>query len=630
METAQILQLASLLTLPQLQVAEVLSLRAEGTRQRDLARALGVAPDDPALVAALGALHAAGLAWPDEREPEWIRTVQLHQVLANSYGFGRAAEHEMTYLPLDLLQRVAYELGAPVGRDHQRLVREIGAVLADPDRVREQFRQAPAAAQAILLRLAVGEPFYSDAQDLLALRTSRRGTPLRWAVHRGLLVFNGYYGNAVAMPSEVGAALRPDFRAPFDTAPPAPPSIAIGAEHIDRAGAAAARAALASVVTLLEECGRTPVPILKAGGIGLREVRKLARLIESDEEGVRFWLTVAGMNGLIGITGDRVAPSAEFDDWLKLDPAEQFGRLLDGWFRMPAAPLLLDGRPALVGSEHDENSATLRVTLAAVLASLRGGRGAAGPEGLAAMLAYLRPLVAGDAAEAAPMTRALWREYELMGVGARYAPTSLCHALAAGDHARLESTLREFLPPAQDSVLLQSDLTAIATGTPSASLSALLDLAADRESRGGGSTWRFTESSVRRAFDAGSTADELLARIRAAAAGGRVPQPLEYMVADLGRKHGVVRVRTVGSVLRSEDVALLGEIRRVRSLARLELTELAPTVLSSALTPAETLAALRAAGYAPAGENPDGTIAFERPTRHRAPHRAIEDPDDDE
>ncbi|WP_432986269.1 helicase-associated domain-containing protein [Dactylosporangium sp. CA-233914] len=618
METAQILQLASLLTLPELQVAEVLSLRAAGTRRRDLARALGVSEDDPRLAAALRTLHESGLARPDERDPEWIRTVALHQVLANSYGFGRAAEHEMAYLPLEQLQRIAFELGAPVGRDQRRLVEAIGAALADPDLVREQFRLAPRAAQDIMLGMAVGEPFYADPNAMLALRTGRRVSPLRWAVDRGLLIFNQYYGAAICMPSEVGAALRPDFRAGFDTTPPAPPSAPAAAGTVERSGAAAARAALGSIVTLLEECGRTPVPILKAGGIGLREVRKLARLIGSDEEGVRFWLTVAGMNGLIGIAGDRVAPSAEFDNWLKLSPAEQFGWLLEGWFRMPAAPLLLDGRPALVGGEHDESSALLRVTLAAVLASLRIGRAAAGIDGLATMLAYLRPLVAGDAEEVVPMVEALWREYELMGVGAHYAPTSLCHALAAGDGDRLAAALKDFLPAAEETVLLQSDLTAVVTGTPSATLSALLDLAAERESRGGGSTWRFTESSVRRAFDAGCTADELIARIRTAAAGGRVPQPLEYLVADLGRKHGNVRVRTVGCVLRSDDTALLGEIRQVRGLARLELTELAPTVLSSALPPAETLAALRAAGYVPAAENPDGTIAVEHPARHRA------------
>lgn len=313
METPRILQVASLLTLPQLQVAEVLALRAAGTRRRDLARTLGVAEDDPRLAAVLDVLRATGLAWSDEREGRegWIRTVALHEVIANSYGFGRAAAHELTYLPLEQLRRIAYELGAPVGRDHRRLVEAIGEALADPEVVREQYRAAPRVAQEILLDMAVGEPYYSDPHAMMALRNGRRSSPLRWAVDHGLLTFNAYYGAAISMPSEVGVALRPDFRAGFDPVPPAPPSVPVSAETVDREGAAAARAALAAVTTLLEECGRTPVPILKAGGVGVREVRRLAKLLGSDEEGMRFWLTVAGMNGLIGIAGDKVAPSAE-------------------------------------------------------------------------------------------------------------------------------------------------------------------------------------------------------------------------------------------------------------------------------------------------------------------------------
>ncbi|GAA3457715.1 helicase-associated domain-containing protein [Dactylosporangium matsuzakiense] len=615
METARILELASLLTLPQIQVAEVLSLRAAGTRLRDLARTLNVAPDDPNLTDALRVLFEAGLVRP---EGDWVRTVELNKALANTYGFGRVAAHELTFIPLEQLQRIAGELGLPSYKETQQaLIRHISTALADPDLVRTLFRQAPRPAQDVMQRMADGSPQLSDPELSLALRTNRRA-PLRWAVDRGLLVFNAYYGT-ITMPSEVGVALREGFTAGFDPVPPAPPTLAAPVEAVDRGGAAAAAAAIASVQTLLDECGRTPVPILKAGGISARELRKLARLIDSDEEGVRFWLTVAGMNGLLGIVGDRVAPSTEFDNWLKLEPAGQFGWLLDGWFQMPAAPLLLDGRPALVGSEHDAGSAMLRTTLAAVLASLPPGRGAASLAGLASMLAYLRPLIAGDADEVVPLATAIWREYELMGVGAHLAPTALCHALAAGDRRQLLDVVQGFVPAAVETVLLQGDLTAIATGTPSAALSALLDSAADRESRGGGSTWRFTESSVRRAFDAGTSADELLARVRAAAAGGRVPQPVQYLIADVGRRHGSVRVRTVGCVLHSADRALLGELQRVRSLAPLELTKLAPTVLSSALPPAETLAALRHAGYVPAAENPDGTIRLERPARHRAP-----------
>jgi hypothetical protein len=79
-----------------------------------------------------------------------------------------------------------------------------------------------------------------------------------------------------------------------------------------------------------------------------------------------------------------------------------------------------------------------------------------------------------------------------------------------------------------------------------------------------------------------------------------------------------VRVRPVGCCLRSDDTALLAEILRAKGLSKLGLSLLAPTVLSSAAPLAETLAALRAAGYAPVGENPDGSRAVEPTSKHRA------------
>jgi hypothetical protein len=100
--------------------------------------------------------------------------------------------------------------------------------------------------------------------------------------------------------------------------------------------------------------------------------------------------------------------------------------------------------------------------------------------------------------------------------------------------------------------------------------------------------------------------------------GGRVPQPLSYLIGDVARRHGQVLVRPVACCIRSDDTALLAEIARARSLAKLHLTELAATVLASAAPAAETLAALRAAGYVPASENPDGSRALELAPKHRA------------
>jgi hypothetical protein len=70
-------------------------------------------------------------------------------------------------------------------------------------------------------------------------------------------------------------------------------------------------------------------------------------------------------------------------------------------------------------------------------------------------------------------------------------------------------------------------------------------------------------------------------------------------------------------------------ILHTRSLKALQLHRLAPTVLASAEPPAETLAALRAAGHAPASLHLDGSPAIEIPHRRRAEPSPTEPTSDD-
>ncbi|MEV6924055.1 hypothetical protein AB0M46_06010 [Dactylosporangium sp. NPDC051485] len=84
------------------------------------------------------------------------------------------------------------------------------------------------------------------------------------------------------------------------------------------------------------------------------------------------------------------------------------------------------------------------------------------------------------------------------------------------------------------------------------------------------------------------------------------PQPGYFAIGPVGRALADgrplvpaqrLRVRPVGSVVVSEDPDLLDEVA-----AALELERFAPTVAGSSEPPAETIAALRAAGYVPEAE----------------------------
>jgi hypothetical protein len=181
---------------------------------------------------------------------------------------------------------------------------------------------------------------------------------------------------------------------------------------------------------------------------------------------------------------------------------------------------------------------------------------------------------------------------------------------------RLTSALTDAMPEDVDHVLIQGDLTITAPGPLAASISRRLGLLADIESRGHATVYRVTESSVRRALDAGMDAEGIHAFLREISR-TPIPQPLTYLVDDVARRHGAVRVGTALSYLRSDAADTLAALLEDRRLASLGLHRIAETVLICTAPSSEVISTLRAAGYAPAAEGPDGGIVIRRPDDHR-------------
>ena len=190
----------------------------------------------------------------------------------------------------------------------------------------------------------------------------------------------------------------------------------------------------------------------------------------------------------------------------------------------------------------------------------------------------------------------LVREFTTLGLVADDALSPLGRAVAVEDWALAAEVLAAAMPPAVDRALFGADLTAYVTGAPTSAVSALLDSAADREGRGGAVAWRFSPASVRRAMDAGATADSLLGALSGIAEG------------ELPQRHGSLLVSGAVSVIRSEDAALLEQVVADRNLKGLGLRSVAPTVVASDEDSDALLTALRAAGYLPMPE-PGSTAA---------------------
>ncbi|MFE5209872.1 helicase-associated domain-containing protein [Streptomyces sp. NPDC056600] len=185
--------------------------------------------------------------------------------------------------------------------------------------------------------------------------------------------------------------------------------------------------------------------------------------------------------------------------------------------------------------------------------------------------------------------------------------------------------LTPLLPAPLDHVLLQADLTAVAPGPLVRPLAETLDVLAEVESKGGATVYRFTPGSVRRALDSGRTAADLHAFL-AAHSRTPVPQPLAYLIDDVARRHGVLRVGASSSYVRCDDEKVLEEILADGRSSGLGLRRLAPTVLAARTDPTALLEGLRSMGFAPAAESPEGDVLIARAAAHRTPPRAVPQP----
>lgn len=612
------------LSRPELQVAEAVAALGDGWTVARLAALMGVPADDPVLLAIVERLAGKALIW---RVGVGFAGDHLEEFWPEPLGLGPRAGVLLLELSLPQLRRLAQTLGAAPARLKPDVVAAVAERLSEVEVVREIVARASAADRRLLRDLAI-KPMETYAFAGYRLRSALPDLP--WAEEHGLLIRTGWGGSG-QMPREAALALRGEgYRAPFEAEPPVLVTEPVAVETVERDAAAAATETLAALTAVLESVGRAPVGLLKTGGLGVRELRKLAKSAGHDEARTRLSVELAAAGGLALVETNELTVGLAYDQYAAAEPADQLLGLVQTWLQMPACPLAppepgTPDRALSWAADEEDLLVGMRSAVLRMLDELVAEGRAVTAEAVTRQFVWRQPMLAEDATDGLDRyLTGIWREAHAIGLLAHGTPTALCRRAVAGQHDELRETAAAMVPAVQATVVLQNDLTAVVTGTPSTALLALLDGMADPESRSGAWTWRFSPGSVLRAFDAGAGAPELLERLREVAAGGRLPQALGYLIEDVARRHGQVRVQPVGCCLCADDEALLTEILHTRSLGSLGLVRLAPTVLASAKPQAETLSALRRAGFAPAGTNADGTPAIERIPQRRAPVAAEE------
>lgn len=499
---------------------------------------------------------------------------------------------------------------------------------ASPQDIAARLETLDEAQSELLQKLLEGSPVGRT-------RDAAPGTPSDRPVQRLLAagLLRQVDAETVILPRLVGQVLRGELPGPLQLTEPDPVVATTTAADADAVAAGAALDLLREVEVVLETLGATPVPELRSGGLGVRDVKRLTKATGIDERRLGLILEVTAGAGLISAgmpepepeagDGPYWAPTVSSDRFVESPTAVKWHLLATTWLELPGRPSLIgsrgpDGKPyaALSDSLFSTAAPLDRRLLLEVLASLPPGAGVDADEASRAMI-WRRPrwgvrLQPGPVADLLTEAHALG----LVGRGALATPARTLLTDAPADD--VVNAMDKVLPAPIDHFLLQADLTVVVPGPLQRELAEQLAAVASVESAGAAMVYRISEPSIRRALDTGRTAGELHAFF------GRhsktpVPQGLTYLIDDVARRHGQLRVGMAASFVRCEDAALLAQAVGAPATEALEMRLLAPTVAVSQAPIADVLAALRQAGFAPAAEDSTGAIVDIRARGARVP-----------
>lgn len=482
-----------------------------------------------------------------------------------------------------------------------------------------------------LNRLAAGSPIGRTKDAAPAAAPHAGNSPVRRLLGLGLLVRRDT--ETVELPRQVGLLLRGD-RPLGKVVPTEPklPTVRRNESTVAAAGAGEAAELVRHTEVMLNLWSADPPPVLRSGGLGVREQRKLARELDGDERRVTLLAELAVGAGLIADSESGApewVPTMLADDWLAAGTENRWATLAGAWLDLPRLPGLAGGRDdkerllAPLGPELQHPLAARdRRWILRALAELPEDVGLGDPAGLVALLAWRAPRRGGRLRD--DLVRWTLAEGTTIGLLAIGALTPAGRALLAEGPPAAAKRLAAALPEPVDHVLAQADLTVVAPGPLDRWLANEIALVADVESAGGATVYRVSEASVRRALDAGRSALELH-ELFGARSRTPVPQSLSYLIDDVARRHGRLRGGSAGSFLRCDDEVLLTELLANPVSARLELRRIAPTVLVAPLPLIDVLDELRTAGFTPVAEGVDGQVLDVRPAGRRIAARPRQD-----
>ena len=333
--------------------------------------------------------------------------------------------------------------------------------------------------------------------------------PVDWLLARGLLV--PLDAAHVELPHSVGVSLRGGFVIEnFSLTPPVPRLGNTSAGLRRNAALGAIAETLRLVGEVLYTVREQPLATLRSGGVGVREMKRLADSLRMDVHEAGVLAELCGMAGLLRLDVDSSAwvqpPQLE---WLSLPRQEQWLWLVNAWLASERAPSLV-GQPvnaaapgpaghrgaagttinALSAEAQRPDAPVVRKRVLEILHELT--LEAVAPDGQAPVLDAAAVLERAEwtqprmARRFSSLIRGILAEAEMLGLIGSGALSQLGAAIAAEQPDDALGILGEHLPAALQHVLLQADLTAVAPGYLDPELSERLLTMADGRRAGTG------------------------------------------------------------------------------------------------------------------------------------------------
>ena len=464
----------------------------------------------------------------------------------------------------------------------------------------KKLKDAPEASKKVLEKLTWGPP-RGSVGDI-----RNPGPGIEWLLNENFLI--PLDQRTVVLPRNVAIYLR-DGKV-HKHPEPNPPIL----EGRSVKQSVADHAAIANVATLLRWCeeilnfwSEEPPSALRAGGIGVRDLKACAEHLGVEESCAAFVAELVYLSGLVVIDGDdRILPTHAFDLWLTQSPEARWRGLVSLWMLTSRVSGLI-GRAdskniSALGPELDRvNAASTRRLVLDLLC--------AHPEispslnSFFALTKWRAPSRRNPALQQELVTWTL-REAEWLGLTGQGVFSNY------GKNFLQKSEILNIdkdLPKPVNHILIQSDNTAVAPGRLEVEIARTLDSIADIESRGGATAYRFSETSIRRGLDHGKTGEEIREFLRKTSK-TPIPQPLDYLISDVAKRHGRLRVGNTNAYIRCEDPTLLTQILSDKKVEGISLRRIAPEVLISDMDAKDLIAVLRNAGYLPAAESGSGVL----------------------